>query len=509
MSALPKTIPQNSCAYEEYDPATLVPANTSTYTRLMELGWSAKDFAGKSVLDIGGNSGILSLYAHDLGAKSVSYVDVQKPLVEFFESVVASHNLPISVARKSFLDLTVNEDTKDIVLFMEVLHWIVDQGGNIPDSIEKLASITNETLYLETPWDVNEPSIASRGKIHEKDYNIELIIKELQTHFKHVEMIRFMTYFGVMKDSKRVLIKASGKRTNSLILKNVSNANQLDISLSLGANAIELVTTPSGPMALKCLPKNSILNQLNELTLKSLFNEIDKAPNNPLVTPVEVDGSYINVVEDGRSYMLFPFVGNLANYFPEKKAPQAVKNPLSMAVSVRRVLATVSSEIFSAVKDKSRQVICRNTNEFGEVFVGLLEINGLLEFISGVNARMSNTDRELEDSIVHNDLQTGNMMVDNNGQDRVVDIDLFRSGTAYSDVLCCGMYTGASTTEIQKAIDESTEFTDRKLAQYDIDFSVSVILGWVKAIENKPTGIPEHQLRKCVVGIKSVADLTV
>ena len=230
-----KSLPENSCAYEEYDPKTLKPVNESTFTRLMELGWKKEDFEGKSVLDIGGNSGILSLYAHNLGAQNIHYVDVQAPLVEFFESVVGEHSLPIEIERKGFLELNTDTHSKDIVLCMEVLHWLVDQGGNVQDSIQKLTDLTNETLYLETPWDVKEPSIAAKGVVLEEHYNIEMIIRELQSHFETVEMVRFMTYFGNMADSKRILIKATGKRTNNL--QNSANDSVINEDYSLAPAA--------------------------------------------------------------------------------------------------------------------------------------------------------------------------------------------------------------------------------------------------------------------------------
>lgn len=213
--ATPTKVPENSCAYEEYDPMTLKPVNNSTFTRLMELGWTKEEFGGKSVLDIGGNSGILSLHAHNLGAQGVRYVDVQVPLVEFFQSVVNEHQLPIEIQRKGFLDLDPETDARDIVLCMEVLHWLIDQGGNVPDSLQKLTKLTNDTLYLETPWDVKEPSIALKGVVQHEHYNIEMIIRELQSHFETVEMVRFMSYFGTMEDSKRILIRATGKRSDS------------------------------------------------------------------------------------------------------------------------------------------------------------------------------------------------------------------------------------------------------------------------------------------------------
>lgn len=235
MSKSPLSIPENSCAYEEYDPSSLIPANDKTYTRLMELGWDKEEFSGKSVLDIGGNSGILSLYAHSLGAEDIQYVDVQEPLVEFFESVVDQHELPIDIEKKGFLQLDPKTDSKDVVLCMEVLHWLVDQGSTVPDSIQKLAELSNETLYLETPWDVMEPSIAHKGIVLEEHYNIEMIVRELQEHFADVQLVRFMTYFGKMKDSKRILIKATGKRSNGVSTMTEKSAIDLNYSLATAA----------------------------------------------------------------------------------------------------------------------------------------------------------------------------------------------------------------------------------------------------------------------------------
>jgi hypothetical protein len=56
--------PTNGCTYAIYDPHTLEPQNDSVYIRLLELGWAPEEFKGKSVLDIGANSGALSIHAH-------------------------------------------------------------------------------------------------------------------------------------------------------------------------------------------------------------------------------------------------------------------------------------------------------------------------------------------------------------------------------------------------------------------------------------------------------------
>src|SRR5439155_3276829 len=86
-------LPKGTCAYEEYDPATLRPLNDQTRVRLAELGWSELDFRGKSVLDIGANSGLLSLEAYRLGAQKIVAYDVQDHFVDFFGRVVAGKKL--------------------------------------------------------------------------------------------------------------------------------------------------------------------------------------------------------------------------------------------------------------------------------------------------------------------------------------------------------------------------------------------------------------------------------
>ena len=79
-----QNLPKNTCAYECFDPDTLEPLNDVTFTRLAELGWAPTEFKDKEVLDIGCNSGLLSIYAARLGAKHVYAYDVQQPLVDFF-----------------------------------------------------------------------------------------------------------------------------------------------------------------------------------------------------------------------------------------------------------------------------------------------------------------------------------------------------------------------------------------------------------------------------------------
>src|SRR6476659_3467527 len=90
-------LPENTCAYERYDPNTLEPENRETYVRLQELGWSGADFTGRTVLDIGCNSCLLTIHALRLRATSIHACDVQPPLVDFVSSVVKARRLPVTV----------------------------------------------------------------------------------------------------------------------------------------------------------------------------------------------------------------------------------------------------------------------------------------------------------------------------------------------------------------------------------------------------------------------------
>ncbi|MEP5767714.1 methyltransferase domain-containing protein, partial [Nisaea sp.] len=350
MSKQIPSIPQSACAYEIYDPVTLEPQNESTFIRLMELGWNEAEFNGRTVLDIGANTGILSLRAHQLGATSILSIDVQVPLIEFFRDVVQRHNLPVRVERKGFFELDPAQHAADVVFFMEVLHWIVDQGGSVIDAISHLAQLTHETLYLETPWDIKEPSIARKGVVTETQYNIELIIRELSRYFAEVRILRFMTYFGKMKDSKRVLIRASQRRPASSPLGALNDANLLDISMMRGANTVELVTTPNGPKVLKRLPPTCTLARLDDEGVSSLSEFIAGSAKSTLVAPERIDSGFRLKASDGAYYMLFPFVGHLGDFFPRRKTPSKVSSPIDVALAVREELRSAPPDLIEAVR---------------------------------------------------------------------------------------------------------------------------------------------------------------
>lgn len=499
-------IPDNSCAYEEYDPSTLTPVNQSTCVRLQELNWTADVFKDKSVLDIGCNSGILSLYANKLGAKSVKAVDVQTPFVEFFSSVVKEHKLPITVECTGFNDLKSDTHAADVVLFMEVLHWIVDQKGTIEDAIYKVASLTGETLYLETPWDASEPSIAKRGHIHSEQYNIELIIKELQRYFETVETVRFMSYFGEMENSKRLLIKATGKRPDFESMRVLKDVNPLNISLGRGGNSIQLMTSPQGPVVVKKLPPESMLPLLEREHANQFFDLLKNA-DGPLLPALDVEGDYIFKNSAGEHLMISPFVGDLSNHLLAHTFHAPVKNPLRLAVECRRTFSQIPGNIVNAIKEKSAPVGLRTRDDLGIFFNHLLDSQGLSDFIDAVFEASEQPNRDIEDSIIHNDLQLGNMITDRNNKDWVIDLDILRSGSAYSDFICCAIYNNTPKDIVIELYDQMVEINGRSIQHEDMYFALRFILKWICILNESHKPVLAKFGEPTVSGIKTLYDI--
>ena len=108
------------------------------------------------MLDIGCNSGLLTMYALRLGAAKVDACDVRPPLVEFVSRVVQARSLPVTVSQISFDKLLPADRKADIVLFMDLLHWVVSQGLELREVIRRLAELTEQILYIEFPW-VHDP----------------------------------------------------------------------------------------------------------------------------------------------------------------------------------------------------------------------------------------------------------------------------------------------------------------------------------------------------------------
>jgi 23S rRNA U2552 (ribose-2'-O)-methylase RlmE/FtsJ len=508
MSVQLPDFPTNACTYEIYDPVTLKPTNDSTYVRLMELGWAEADFLGKTVLDIGANSGALSIHAHRLGATSIHAVDVQVPLVEFISAVAKLHKLPIKVERRALFDLNAREHAADVVCFMEVLHWIVDQGGSVARAIEHVASLTRDTLYIETPWDIHEPSIARAGKISADQYNMELIMRELSRHFHDVQFVRFMTYFGTMPNSKRVLLKASKPRTLSLAVTSAGEANLVDIFLKPSSRDVALVTTVRGPAVLKRLPAESNMGRYQPEVVDALCRFLTGLRDPAIVPPLRIGQDFRYDAADGHRYMMFPFVGDLGTYFVSRAAPAPVADPIAAAVALRQDLRQAPAALVSQLRDGTAAIPVVNFDGLQGTLPDRIRTGSAGALCRAALGRMAGYDRRREDALTHNDVQGGNMVTGPNGKARVVDIDWMRTGTPYSDLLSCAIYCGSALSPLLAGLATLKLAESRPLEQFDIDFSVAQALKWVEVVTTKSLPIPEQQVETILRGLATLAQLS-
>lgn len=498
-------VPKGSCRYEMYDLETLIPSNDSTRIRLIECNWDRAVFDGKTVLDIGCNSGALSVFAARNGASSVLAVDVQPALLDFVDQVQKRHDLKITTKRSTLASLNPQDDIADVVLCMEVLHWVVHQGGDIPTAISQLAALTKETLYVETPWDVSEPSIADRPEYPFDKYNIETIIRELSRHFAIVQIEKFMTYFGKMENSKRVLIKAQHRRTSSLGARHIQDANLVGISLGRGVNESQLVTSRGGPKVLKTIPENSVFVSLTNERINELCGFLSlRSTETFIVAPEKLGDNFVQKEVDGKTYMLFPFVGELDDYFPSRRTPKAAKEPLAAAARVSRHFASAPLGLVEAIRGVSKKLPYFDITKIADKYYTQFSREGLIKIIEESAEIIKNYDQKDEISLIHFDLQLGNFVRGAGGRDYVVDLDLIRSGPLYSDLFSCAIYTGATAATLETHYHSIAEEIPRKAMRLDIAFAITSSLLWLHGRTTSGKTYEDHQFATFINGMKGL-----
>jgi SAM-dependent methyltransferase len=497
-------LPDNSCAYERYDPCTLEPTTSETALRLQELGWSAKDFCGKSVLDIGCNSGLLTMYALHLGAARVHACDVQPLLVDFVSEVVALRKVPVTVSKKAFNELQPAADKADVVFFMEVLHWVVSQGLELRDVIQRLAALTGELLYIEFPWSVREPSIQKQTKLTEELYSAEAVLDELTRCFRNVRVVRFMHYFGFKSQSVRVLIEARDKREEAEILQQLPDSYSLDRPLSRGRNQSYLLTSANGPLVAKSLARESSLARIPTELCNRLFDELASRQPQTLVLPNKIRGDYLLLTPDGRGWHAFPFVGAVLSLRKSKAPPTDPEFLINLFLKVRRDLRSLTPDTLTALRDHNLFPDLAETlrpdakwlANPGELAPICSDLTKSLSGLRPLNPRCY-------DGLCHGDLQTGNFVVDRDGAVKVVDLDNLCVAPIYSDGLVGLIWRGFEPPVLSAFCEALAKEENRPVTRIDVLFAIAKSLVWFGAVRSVPRN-PEidAQIARLVSGLK-------
>ena len=496
-------LPENTCAYERYDPDTLEPLSSEAEVRLQELGWSARDFAGKTVLDIGCNSGFLTLHALRLGAARIHACDVQPALVEFVSRVVAAKKLPVTVTRTAFNDLRPQEDGADIVLFMEVLHWAVSQGLPLRRVIQRLTELTRELLYLEFPWSIKEPSIQKQTKLTEELYSAEAVLDELTRYFTEVRIVRFMRYFGFNSRSVRVLVEARGKRPEAEVLSQLPNVYSLDTPLSRGRNESYLLSSPRGPLVAKLLTASSPLSRIPRSLCDRMFNEIADNKPRTILLPEKFQDSFLLISPEEKRWMTFPFVGRVP-FLSKRKAPSTKLEPLiDLFINVRRDLRPVSGDLLAALRENNVYPnVAAVVVPDAPWLVNPEELEPIRESLLQAIAELQALDPMLLDSLCHGDLQTGNFVLDENNQVKVIDLDNICVSPIYSDGLVGLIWRGFGREGFGAFCGKLAREEVRPATKTDATFAIAKSLIWFTAVRaGRESSEIQAQITRLVTGL--------
>jgi SAM-dependent methyltransferase len=482
-SKMPDTIaaPASTCVYEEYDPTTLLPKNEQTRIRLAELGWERSTFEGKTVLDIGCNSGILSLEAWRLGATHVLSCDVQAPLVEFFSNVVNRKKLPIEVRKLPLDKLDPVKDGADVVLFMEVLHWAVAQGTPMPAVIRKIIELTRETLYIEFPWAADEPSIKAQTKLTDADYSAHVAIDLLARHFEDVRLVRFMSYFGFSSPSKRVLIRASRKRAISPVLFKLPDARPIDVTLPHGRNSNSIAYSPRGTIFIKQVSAAQSISRVDSKELTKFFDRLAAGKARALVQPVRIDAEYLH--QAGKTgFMVLPLIGGLTGGRIVQGKNLSTDELLKFLLALRRDIRAAEGNLPQAFLAAGCRPVSLPAKDHA-----LWSLPVLTDRVRPIMERLASTyEAGLKsgqaDAIQHGDIQTGNLLRQDDGELIAIDLDSLSPGTPYSDGLLALTWRGASFDDFSSFAAENSQNERRPMTDFDVAFSAVQGLTWLNTV---------------------------
>jgi SAM-dependent methyltransferase len=472
-------LPPNTCVYGRYNTHLLTPENQETELRLRELGWTRNDFAGQTVLDIGCNSGILSIFALQLGASHVKAVDPTQKSIETFSAVLQRHralNVTLELADLSQLDPT--ENRSDIVLFMEVMHWAVDQGMTVQQVTERLWQMTRRTLFLEFPWSIHEPSIRAQTKLTEETYSASLIFEELSRAFANVKIVTFMHYFGILSAAKRVLVRATEPRPEYVVTARQPNMFSVFALGERSSNHIAPLISPTGAQFFKQFSPHSSLAQLQIDSATALISAIVDARPQCLVAPVAVEGRYI-IENSGFRSSVFPLIArrriNMREFhsIPETEL-------IAAAIHLRRDLRGVEIPPFLRSEESLRRSPGIDDERFDlSVITGQASPSPTLEEM--LTAGMEAYDLEATE-ICHCDLQEGNVIIALDGSVHVVDLDGLAFGTAFTDGICAMIWAGASPEVVETTVAALESEEARHATLSDCGIAFIIMAHWFQAI---------------------------
>ena len=518
MIEMSRPLPPGACVYERFDFDSLMPCDESGAKRLLALGWSKDEFAGKSVLDIGCNSGMLSVHAAKLGAASVRAFDVNGDLVSYLNAVAVRHSLPVTAEVRSFNELDSESETADIVVFMEILQWTVAQGATVEDVVRKLSLLTREVLYIEFPWDgsdvLSDPRISvSSGFVAE--YKADRIFASLLRAFKDVQVVQFMRYFGYdHPKSNRVLVRCVNRWPEAPVLQQLGRADVLKIlEGESGALRAVLVDTPSGLKVVKRYFVDGLLHQLDPDLREQLFGQLDVLASEVAVLPEAVAGRYV-LEGDSHSFSVIPFVGNACDAIVWRKVDDAsihrgdlaktVGTLLNAAMSWAEVVTKIDPVLISKLQGAGfyRPADATAWRALDQAGLQRADYPSIVEAMAAAAKAVPLSERTF---LCHGDIHYDNLIALPSGEPRLIDFDLVCLGTSSVDIVRILVFNNSRDSLVRSVLATMSVVTGLAMTQANIAYGLNMFLVlYLGAIRLVPNAFPA--LTKFSSGLSSILD---
>jgi len=195
---------------------------------------------GKTVADLGANSGYFALASLLKGASQASAIDLDPEYVAIMDSIRKHYSLEEIFSVQEAQISNYNE-AADIIYAFALIHWIyscTEEYGALTDAIAKLASLTDQVLIIE--WVApNDKAIQEFGHLNfgkdenKEEYNQANFEQGLTENFDYWEIL------GEVKETRIIYAAYKQKAVYEEIRNSPANISFLDLFVAMNESGLD------------------------------------------------------------------------------------------------------------------------------------------------------------------------------------------------------------------------------------------------------------------------------
>ncbi|MBP0615827.1 phosphotransferase [Jiella sp. KSK16Y-1] len=433
----------------------------------LDCGWSRETHGGVSVLVAGSNPEKYAALALRLGAASVHMLAPKS--VSDARVRVMAERLGIPFVRSIGGPRQIADMPPSFVVVMSDPSWLGKTEPLMTERLKACLKVMRGRVFVRC--DRARPALLA-GRIFRTSLTKSARAVEcgeiLARLFHNVLMVRRPT-----PNAGDIWYRAEVSREAARVLSAIKHATPLDIGLSKGLNYIELVSVAGELKALKVVPRDSPIARLDDATFDQLMQTLSGVEPSILSRPEPIGPHYRGRGLDGLARLLVPYI----DIDDTSKIDDATV--LECLLKLRQVLRAAQESHVHGLREVSDRIppfsLDEITDQARQTFEGL----GLAEICRAAAIRMADYDRSLEDCVIHGDPHWGNIVKDKSGRYQFIDLDLMRTGTAFSDLLMGAATLDGPIEAMADALLRLEEEEGRLATRFDFDFTIMQFVGWL------------------------------